>query len=212
MSGPHGKGFAEVAVNDIFGKLTHMTEKMFHPLFCIQENEGSLASGTESSSSSSQDLEKKLQLIQDELLSLKTHQREVILSAQRISEGEKQRQIDISHDKITRVQNEVENVRAELARRQHATISKPSDDDGTIPAGALDGGFVGGLRKALSTASRQVAEIVTEFQKPRTPSLRCCVMTISLPWEILAYDLLFKVREVAAVSKYLIFNSILFMF
>lgn len=74
--------------------------------------------------------------------------------------------------------------------------SEAGDHQGRPPSPSSPGGKTGGfgsIMRYAATAAKQAMTVANQRLDPNAPlPLRCCLMSLSLPWDTLASDLLFK--------------------
>lgn len=211
MRGPGGKGEADVAVTSI-PEVEEQPKPPTPPKPPLSPGRGSprASRGGSGSPFRLQELQAKLWSVQEELMKLVQAQQQLGGGGQAPPpEPEQQaREQQEQQSKLLHLQLELTRVQEELQQLQQkdansppapagASPSKgsgaasPSANAGAGPPPAAPQGVLGSLvRRAAVAASKQVAGYGAAAQK-LTP-LRCCLMSLSLPWDSLAYDLLFK--------------------
>lgn len=83
--------------------------------------------------------------------------------------------------------------------QSHHQVSGPSSPVQTSRRGFGIGTIVRKAASVASVAAKQAyaAASATRYSDEEMLPLKCCLMSVSLPWEHIAYDLLFKVRAFA---------------
>lgn len=74
--------------------------------------------------------------------------------------------------------------------------NETGDHQGRPPSPSSPGGKpgFGSIMRIAATAAKQAITVANQRLDPNAPlPLRCCLMSLSLPWDTLATDLLFKV-------------------